>query len=175
MVYDTVSYGKSTSSGLFLKNVCFLSVLSTINWMIVATCLFYEVSTAQYSTRFIYIIMNSIPLLFCWKTLYNKPRFRHMPFMIIFTVVNTPYLLIDGLSWKGLFTHHFFVILARLLQWMHFPGWQYSDGLSSSCPHTVRFHGMTSCDPQGTPKSPKQNKWAYSSVLKKRTVEYAQR
>jgi len=117
--------------------------------MIVAACLFHCVYTVQHSKTFICTNMNRIPSLLRWKALYNQPRMRHMPTMIISTVVNTPYLFIDGFICKCMFTHCFFVILARFLQWKHFPDHQYSSGLSSSWQHTIQFHSMTSVTLEG--------------------------
>jgi len=56
--------------------------------------------------------MYSIPSVFQWKALYNQLLISDSQSRYIFTVADTPYLIIDGFyqKWK-MFTHCFLVIL----------------------------------------------------------------
>jgi len=81
---------------VLIKIVCFLSAFLTINQMIVAACLFHDLSTAQHSITFFYTNRNSVPSVFRWTALYNWPKIRICQIKIILAAVNTPYLIFDG-------------------------------------------------------------------------------
>jgi len=85
---------------VLIKIVCFLSAFSTVNWMIVAACLFHDLSTALHSTMLFHTYMNRIPSLFQWKSPYNQPKIRICQIKIILAEVNNSYLIIDDIYLK---------------------------------------------------------------------------
>jgi len=130
MMYDTLLYSKYTSNGLSLENwlIFWLHFLLSIRWLLLLICfiVYKQCNTQQCSFAQLWTGFH------CYSNGKHSTinQIRHLPITIIFTAVNTWYLLINGFYLKMyvyslLFCNSCQIFATNTLSWLAVQWWAF--------------------------------------------------